>query len=90
MLKLVFTTQFKKDYKLAVKRHEDLDELFKVIGEIQKQEPLPADKNDHLLSGNYKGYRECHIHPDVLLIYKIREKQLELVLYRTGSHSDLF
>jgi len=90
MLELVFTTQFKKDYKLAVKRHEDVDELFKVIGEIQKQKPLPAEKNDHPLSGNYKGYRECHIHPDVLLIYKIREKQLELVLYRTGSHSDLF
>lgn len=90
MLDLVYTTQFKKDYKLAQKRDVDIDELFKVIGMLQKQEPLPEEKRDHPLVGNYKGYRECHVRPDLLLIYKIKEKELELLLFRTGTHSDLY
>ncbi|QNL98311.1 type II toxin-antitoxin system YafQ family toxin [Treponema sp. Marseille-Q4132] len=90
MLDLVYTTQFKKDYKLAQKRDVDIDELFKVIGMLQKQEPLPEEKRDHFLVGNYKGYRECHVRPDLLLIYKIKEKELELLLFRTGTHSDLY
>ena len=67
MLDLVYTSQFKKDYKLAQKRHVDIDELFKVISMLQKQEPLPEEKRDHSLVGNYKGYRECHVRPDLLL-----------------------
>ena len=90
MLDLVYTSQFKKDYKLAQKRHVDIDELFKVIGMLQKQELLPEEKRDHLLAGNYKGYRECHVRPDLLLIYKTKEKDLELLLFRTGAHSDLY
>ena len=90
MLNLVYTTQFKKDYKLAQKRHVDIDELFKVIGMLQKQELLPEEKRDHLLAGNYKGYRGCHVRPDLLLIYKTKEKDLELLLFRTGAHSDLY
>ena len=90
MLNLVYTTQFKKDYKLAQKRHVDIDELFKVISMLQKQELLPEEKRDHLLAGNYKGYRECHVRPDLLLIYKTKEKDLELLLFRTGAHSDLY
>ncbi len=90
MLELVYTTQFKKDYKLAKKRNVDTEELFKVIAMLQKQEPLPPEKKDHFLVGNYKGYRECHIRPDLLLIYKVKEAELELVLFRTGTHSDLF
>ena len=57
---------------------------------LQKQELLPEEKRDHLLAGNYKGYRECHVRPDLLLIYKIKEKDLELLLFRTGTHSDLY
>ena len=90
MLNLVYTTQFKKNYKLAQKRHVDIDELFKVIGMLQKQELLPEEKRDHLLAGNYKGYRECHVRPDLLLTYKTKEKDLELLLFRTGTHSDLY
>ena len=90
MLNLVYTTQFKKDYKLAQKRHVDMDELFKAIGMLQKQELLPEEKRDHLLAGNYKGYRECHVRPYLLLIYKIKEKDLELLLFRTRTHSDLY
>ena len=90
MLDLVYTSQFKKDYKLAQKRHVDIDELFKVIGMLQKQEPLPEEKRDHSLVGNYKGYRECHVRPDLLLIYTIKKKELELLLFRIGTHSDLY
>lgn len=90
MLDLVYTSQFKKDYKLAQKRHVDMDELFKVISMLQKQEPLPEEKRDHSLVGNYKGYRECHVRPDLLLIYKVKKEELELLLFRIGTHSDLY
>lgn len=90
MLDLVYTSQFKKDYKLAQKRHVDIDELFKVISMLQKQEPLPEEKREHSLVGNYKGYRECHVRPDLLLIYKIKKEELELLLFRIGTHSDLY
>ena len=90
MLKIVYTTQFKKDYKLAQKRGVDVEELFKVIELLQKQKPLPTEKKDHLLHGNYKGYRECHVRPDLLLIYKVNNKELELLLFRSGTHSDLY
>ena len=90
MLDIVYTTQFKKDYKLAKKRHVDIEELFRVIGMLQNQQVLPEEKKDHPLVGNYKGYRECHVRPDLLLIYKIKEKELELVLFITGTHSDLY
>ena len=90
MLKIVYTTQFKKDYKLAQKRGVDVEELFKVIELLQKQKPLPPEKKDHLLHGNYKGYRECHVRPDLLLIYKVNNKELKLLLFRSGTHSDLY
>jgi mRNA interferase YafQ len=84
------TTQFKKDYKLAIKRGCDINKLMKVITILATGEQLPAEYRDHSLSGNYSGYRECHIQPDWLLVYKVVEKQLVLTLYRTGTHSDLF
>ena len=90
MLKIIYTTQFKKDYKLAQKRGVDVEELFKVIDLLQKQKPFPPEKKDHLLHGNYKGYRECHVRPDLLLIYKVNNKELELLLFRSGTHSDLY
>ena len=90
MLEILFTTQFKRVYTLAQKRGVDVEELFKVIEMLQKQEHLPPEKKDHILHGNYKGYRECHVRPDLLLIYKIKDKELELVLFRTGTHSDLY
>ena len=84
------TSQFKKDYKLAVKRGCDIDRLKKVVTLLANGETLPVEFRDHSLSGNYSGYRECHIQPDWLLVYKITENQLLLTLYRTGTHSDLF
>lgn len=92
MLKPEFTGQFRKDYKLAVKRGCNPGELERVITFLCNEEPLPAVYRDHALvnSRNYKGVRECHIQPDWLLIYKIEKDRLILKLIRTGSHSDLF
>ncbi len=84
------TTQFKKDYKQAVKRGCDIPKLKKVISMLADGEQLPQKYSDHALKGIFSGYRECHIEPDWLLIYKILEDVLVLSLYRTGSHSDLF
>ena len=90
MLDVFYSTQFKKDYKKAVKRHNDVEELFKVIELLKKQQPLPLEKRDHALTGDYCGYRECHVHSDFLLVYKVVDSQLQLYLYRTGTHADLF
>jgi mRNA interferase YafQ len=92
MLKPEFTGQFKKDYKLAIKRGCDTAALQKVIKLLVNEQPLPEQYRDHALanSRNYKGMREYHIEPDWLLIYKIAQETLILKLIRTGSHSDLF
>lgn len=84
------TSQFKKDYKLAIKRGCDVSKLQKVVMILASGETLPDGYQDHPLRGNYNGYRECHIEPDWLLVYKISENVLVLSLYRTGTHSDLF
>lgn len=85
-----FTTQFKKDLKLAKKQNKDLDKLFSVIEVLARGETLPPQYRDHDLSGNYKGTRECHVEPDWLLIYEIQDNVLVLMLYRIGTHSELF
>ena len=92
MLKIEYQGQFKKDFKLAVKRGCDISELQKVISLLAEEQPLPEKYRDHALtnSGEYKDVRECHIQPDWLLIYKIYNDSLILKLIRTGSHSDLF
>ena len=92
MLKLEFQGQFKKDYKMAVKRGCDVKQLQDVITMLAEEKPLPPKYKDHALqsSKEYKGMRECHIQPDWLLIYKIYENTLILKLIRTGTHSDLF
>lgn len=84
------TTQFKKDYKLAKKRGLNINLLKDVVTKLANGEPLPKEYHDHPLSGNWTGYRECHIQPDWLLIYLIKNEVLVLTLTRTGTHSDLF
>ena len=84
------TSQFKKDFKLAVKRGCNVEKLKSVVTILASGETLPDEYRDHPLRGNYGGYRECHIEPDWLLVYKISENVLVLTLYRTGTHSDLF
>ena len=85
-----FTNQFKKDLKLAKKQNKDLDKLFEVVNILADGGSLDARYRDHDLSGNYKGTRECHIEPDWLLVYEIRDEVLVLMLYRLGTHSELF
>ena len=86
---LQFTSQFKKDLKLAKKQNKDLGKLFEVIDILANGETLDAKYKDHSLTGNYRGTRECHIEPDWLLIYEIRGDVLVLMLYRLGSHSEM-
>lgn len=91
MRQIIVSHQFKKDLKLARKRKLPEEELFNVVRSLANDIVLPPDKHDHALSGNFIGYRECHIQPDWLLIYKKEEKELKVLnLYRTGTHSDLF
>ena len=90
MLKIVASNRFKKDLKLAVKRNLDLQKLNGVVDILARQGPLPADLRDHSLIGDYVGFRECHIEADWLLVYRVENDALELYLFRTGSHSDLF
>ena len=84
------TTQFKKDFKLAMKRGLEIELLEEVIAALAMDEPLPEKHKDHALTGNWVGHRECHVLPDWLLIYRIEGEVLVLTLSRTGTHSDLF
>jgi mRNA interferase YafQ len=87
---IVWTTEFKKDYKRAIKRHMNMDLLDNIIRALSRGEKLPEKNKDHDLSGDWVGCRECHIQPDWLLIYRIEDDVLVLTLTRPGTHSDLF
>ena len=87
---LILTGKFKKSLKLAKKRGLDLKLLDKVITMLQNDIPLEEKYRDHELKGKYQGFRECHIQPDWLLVYRIEDDVLVLTLARTGTHSDLF
>jgi mRNA interferase YafQ len=88
-----FTSKFKKDYKLALKRGYEKEKIEKVIGllaEGTNQDVLIEKYKDHSLTGNWSRYRECHIELDWLLIYEVIDDILVLSVSRTGTHSDLF
>ena len=85
-----YTTQFKKDYKLAKRRNMKLQILKDVVTKLANGEQLETKYRDHALSGDWIGHRECHLLPDWLLIYRIEDDVLVLTLTRTGTHSDLF
>ena len=88
MLIPVRSTQFKRDVKRVGKRGKDLAKLRVLLASLIQQEPLAARHLDHPLRGIWKGYREAHIEPDWLLIYRVKGAELHLV--RIGSHADLF
>ncbi len=88
MLTADYTNRFKKDYKLAVKRHFDIALIDAVIRDLINEVPLPEKYQDHALIGDYIGCRECHIKPAWLLIYQIGNGVI--VFERTGTHSGLF
>ena len=86
--KIFLTTRFKKDAKKL--SEQDRQATIEIIDRLAAGETLEPKYKDHPLTGNYKGYRECHIQPDWLLIYQYHHEGLYLYLTRTGSHSDLF
>lgn len=90
MLDLRFTIQFKKDYKLAQKIGFDLSEFETAVNKLRNKEPLDERFKDHPLSGNWKNHREFHLHPDLVVIYCIKQNELILEMARMGTHSDLF
>lgn len=85
-----FTGQFKRDLKLARKQGRDINKLFDVISTIAEGKKLDEKYRDHNLSGDYAGCRECHVEPDWLLVYEIMGNVLVLMLYRVGTHLELF
>lgn len=90
MLELIVTNKFKKDLKRIRKQGKDLDLLQDVLQTLLEENELDTKHRDHALTGNYIGFRECHIEPDWLLIYMINHNELILTASRTGSHSELF
>ncbi len=87
-MNLVWTGQFKKDYKRVKKQGKDLADLRSIIEKLARRQPLPPKHRDHSLTGRWNKHRDCHIAPDWLLIYRIDGD--DLILERTGSHSELF
>ena len=90
MYNVLPSNAFKKELKTMIRRGYDISLLTEVIKKLANGERLPEKNKDHALSGDYSGYRECHITPDWLLIYEIENDELILYLTRTGTHSDLF
>ena len=86
------TSKFKKDYKKISKQGKDKQKLIKVLETLANGQEFELQHRDHSLINDkvYKNCRECHIEPDWLLIYKIQDNELLLLLFATGSHSELF
>ena len=87
-MRIYYTNQFKKDYKRVKKQNKNLNKLRKVIESIVAKEKLESRYKDHPLAGKLKGFRDCHVEPNWILIYKATA--VMLILERTGSHSELF
>lgn len=90
MYRIEFSKRYQRDYKTVDKRGFNKQLLNDVIRQIAIGKRLQIKHRDHALKGKFSGYRECHIQPDWLLIYKKDEDQKILKLARTGTHSDLF
>lgn len=90
MLKVRYSSKFKKDFKAIIKRGYNISLFEEVLTLLREEKILPEKYCDHALKGDYLGHRECHITPDWLLIYKKEDDMITLSLTRTGSHSDLF
>jgi len=88
VLKPVRSGQFRRDVKRAEKRGKDLGKLRELLSLLLAGDDLPASYKDHPLKGDWKDYRDAHIEPDWLLIYRVVGDELHLA--RTGTHSDLF
>ena len=87
-MNLIYTTQFKKDFKRVSNQGKDISKLELVIDTLLSNKKLESKYRDHPLIGKWKNHRDCHIEPDWILIYRLTDD--DLILERTGSHSDLF
>jgi len=90
MLKRTFTKVFKKQYKLMKRRGWDVGKLREVIDMIVEEKPLPPERRNHPLQGEWKDSLECHVQGDWVLVYEIDREARTVTFQRTGSHSDLF
>ncbi|MDR0448731.1 MAG: type II toxin-antitoxin system YafQ family toxin [Treponema sp.] len=90
MLKYTFTGPFKKDHKLMKKRNKDMDKLTEVMDLLINELPLPPERKNHPLHGEWEGAWDCHIQGDWLLIYETDDAAGTITFHHTGSHSDLF
>jgi len=82
------TSSFKKAFKKLSTSNQDL--VLDIVSYLANGKSLETKYQDHLLTGNFKGCRECHVKPDLLLIYRIKEEIVELTLVEVGSHAQLF
>ena len=89
MLEVRYLNKFKRDVKRLQKQGKDLQKLREVIELLANEQPLPEKYRDHKMTGNWNDFRDCHIEPDWVLIYRIEDNKLTLSLSRTGSHSEL-
>ena len=87
-MNLIYTTQFKKDFKQVSNQDKDISKLKTVIEILLSGNVLDPQYKDHSLTGKWKNHRDCHIEPDWILIYQLTKESL--ILERTGSHSELF
>jgi mRNA interferase YafQ len=90
MLEPTFKKLFRKELKLMEKRHKNIHKLRDVMSMLIHEIPLPPKHENHPLHGGNKGWWECHVEPDWLLIYRTDKENRKIVFYRTGSHSDLY
>ena len=90
MLEYEIAGPFNKDRKLMEKRNKDLDKLTEIMTMLINEQPLLPKHENHPLHGEYKGWWECHVEPDWLLVYRIDKDKRRIIFYRTGSHSDLY
>ena len=90
MLEIVPSNRFKRDLRLIKKRGLKIDNLRNVIDALAGERELDEKHRDHALAGDYRGFRECHVKPDLLLIYKKQNEILLLTCVEIGSHSELF
>ena len=88
--RVIATNVFNRELKYMIKRGMPVEELDKVVEKLSNGKILERKYHDHKLYGQYEGYRECHIRPDWLLVYRKQNDILLLTLARTGTHSDLF
>ncbi len=90
MLKPLYKPTFKRDFKRAIRRGKDPAKIQEVVKLLCSEAPLPAALRDHALKGKWTGFRDCHVEPDLVLVYRIVRDQLQLICVHLGSHADLF